>query len=183
VASACISRFWVEYGNVACSATNCRIFPALSPRKSSASTPHPKHRPKWIRNIVFAGNHTNDTVTAAVSSINIQDGDNIVVAGNPSTTTERPPTGIASAGDDARPRIRNEIVVSRRPIRTMQASSLDNLNTHSPISYNANAASCKPASILIMPISRNGVQIKFAKVGNASDARRAIPIGYCPFLI
>ena len=90
----------IEYGNVAITGNELsHLAGATSSQNFCIDAGTPNTAPKWLRNINFVGNHSNDAVTAAVSSINIQDGDNIVVAGNAlNNNNTAGPTGIAIGG-------------------------------------------------------------------------------------
>jgi len=160
----------IEYGNVDVIGNEfSNLAPNVSAQHFCVDAGTPNTAPKWIRNIVFAANHSNDAVTAAVSSINIQDGDTIVVAGNAlNNNSTAGPTGIAIGGAATHVlEYGNEIVgFTSGQYGTILAASLDNLNTHSPINYNVNAASLQTGLVLDnADIGGNGVQIKLAQGG------------------
>jgi len=159
----------VEYGNVAITGDQFSNVAATSGQHLCVDTGTPNTAPKWIGNIVFVGNHSNDVVTAAVSSLNIQDGDKILVASNVlNNNGTAGPTGIAISGAATHAlEYGNEIVgFPSGQYGTMQTSSLDTLNTRSPISYSANAGALQTGLNLDnADVGGNGVQIKFAQGG------------------
>ncbi len=154
----------IEYGNVAISGNELsHLAGATSSQNFCIDTGTPNTAPKWLRNITFVGNHSNDLVTAAVSSINIQDGDNIVVAGNAlNNNATAGPTGIAIGGGATHVQeYGNEIVgFTSGQYGTILSTSMDSLNTHSPITYNVNAAALQTGLTLDnADAGANGVQI------------------------
>jgi len=59
----------IEYGNVAIVGNELsHLAGATSSQNFCIDTGTPNTAPKWVRNITFVGNHSNDVVTASVSS-------------------------------------------------------------------------------------------------------------------
>ena len=117
----------MEYGNISAVGNQFSNLVNQSAQHFCLDTGTPTIAPKWVRNVTVVGNLSNDFVTASVSSINIQDGDNIVVAGNAlNNNATAGPTGISIGGAATHVvEYGNEIVgFTTGAYGTMQASSL-----------------------------------------------------------
>jgi hypothetical protein len=126
----------VEYANVSIVGNELSNIMTTSAQHLCVDTGTPTSQPKWIGNIVFNANHTNDYVTAAVSSINVQDGNNVTIQGNVlNNNGAAGPTGIAIGGNATNVvEAGNEISgFPTGKYGTMQASSLDAWRASGPV--------------------------------------------------
>ncbi len=91
----------IEYANVSVQGGEFSNVssPGLSAQHFCVDAGTPDTNPKWVRNIVFANNHANSYISAAVALVSVQDGDNIVVSGNAlNNNNTAGPTGISVGG-------------------------------------------------------------------------------------